>query len=215
MGKYVGKTFPASQWKGVVQKEQDLEKFHHYLKQGITPTNQHGLTTRLLLQNDEQCIITIPIILLCEPKTVRVGNNNGMSFRVARGAYYRTGVSKSYSYQEVKPSDAGEFTLTNKRISFFGKTRSITIPLKKITSLQPYVDNERPTVAAIALTRDGNQKPLYFEGFDQATMTIPIEGRTYFEKITGIMMISMIEGLRTKSETDTKEKLLKGGDENE
>ncbi len=73
---------------------------------------------------------------LVETKTTRkyVSGNRGMSFRIAKGVYYRVGGSQGYSQsvkEDVHKTD-GELIITNKRIVFAGDIQSFEVYTNKI-----------------------------------------------------------------------------------
>jgi hypothetical protein len=129
---------------------------------------------------------------LSEPRAVRTGTYGGPSFRVAKGVYFRVGGFKSQSHDEIKNIDQGIFTLTNIRLVFSGSKRTISIPLSKIISIEPYSD-------AIALRREGKEKTQYFVGINKTSLTISVSGRKYQEPFSGLLFKYMIEGLTKQS----------------
>ena len=137
-------------------------------------------------------VFAVPNISLREPRAVRriAGGYGGPSFRVTKGVYFRVGAvgAQSEFNEELRDIDQGVLTLTNKRIVFSGAKRAVNIDLRKIVSVEPYSNG-------IALRRSDRQKTQYFTGIDQAELTVGIEGRTYKEPFSGLMLMSMIEGL--------------------
>ncbi len=92
-------------------------------------------------------------------KTSFQGRSQGMSFRIARGVYYRTGsfrgepVKTQYMSEEGK----GHLVLTTKAVMFSSPLRSLKLQAKKIIAIDPFSDG-------IALTRDGaNPQPIIFK----------------------------------------------------
>ena len=70
------------------------------------------------------------------------GGIQGVSFRVVRGVYYRVGGTRGHSYNEsvTEPDDRGTLALSDQRVLFIGKKRTIDVPLRSIASIQPFKD---------------------------------------------------------------------------
>jgi hypothetical protein len=71
-----------------------------------------------------------------------VGTNRGVSLRIARGVYYRTG---SHQGQRVEHEDLtlvadGELAICSKNIYFLSGARAVRIPLAKIISVNVLSD---------------------------------------------------------------------------
>jgi hypothetical protein len=81
---------------------------------------------------------------------------NILSFRVARGVYYRIG---SYTAPKIKEEiikvDEGILGITSKRLVFIGKQTDIEIPLEKILNVEVFQD-------AFTIHRKGRKYPEYF-----------------------------------------------------
>ena len=71
-----------------------------------------------------------------------VGGSQGLSFRVAKGVYYKTGAFKGHSVERTEriKSDNGLLAFTNKHIYFSGNTKSFRVPYAKIVSFEPFSD---------------------------------------------------------------------------
>jgi hypothetical protein len=88
----------------------------------------------------------------------RIGNSQGVSFRVMRGVYYRVGQSKGYTQETSRTEqvDTGMLGVTTEHIYFAGEKKSFRIPYKKIVSFTPYSDG-------IGVCKDAaNAKPQTF-----------------------------------------------------
>ncbi|NDP46844.1 MAG: hypothetical protein GZ085_00360 [Sulfuriferula multivorans] len=79
-----------------------------------------------------------------EDKTRRTftGTSQGMSFRIAKGVYYRVGAFKGKPIETTERVhvDTGLLVVTDKNIYFSGPDKSIRVPYTKIVSFQPYSD---------------------------------------------------------------------------
>ncbi len=87
-----------------------------------------------------------------------VGGYGGMSIRVMKGVYYRTGAFKGHPVETayMHHVDTGLVGITNKHIYFAGARKSVRIPYKKIVSFNSYSDG-------IGIQRDAaSAKPQIF-----------------------------------------------------
>jgi hypothetical protein len=124
----------------------------------------HQFHTEIVLKNDEILIISVPHVSYCEERVVgRRGSSGGVSFRVARGLWLRTGSFGSKAVQEITELDMGEFVITSQRLIFVGNRKLIEYPLAKILCI-----NASKTQLAVA--RSGKQKIEYFVGVDSLTL---------------------------------------------
>ena len=91
-----------------------------------------------------------------------VGRTHGMSFRIMKGIYYRTGGFKGYPVETtiIQKMGTGSVCLTDKNIYFASPEKSIKIPYNKILSVDSYSNG-------IGIQKDGaNDKPIFLEGVD-------------------------------------------------
>ena len=85
--------------------------------------------------------------------------SQGVSVRLMKGVYYRTGASKGQSFRTEYVSEEGSgcLLITNRNVLFVGRGKGVKLPFRKILSVQLYSD-------AIELHRDGaNVKPVVFK----------------------------------------------------
>jgi len=75
-------------------------------------------------------------------KTRYVGGSQGVSIRIAKGLYYRTGAFKGERIQtsETIHADTGLLGITNKHIYFSGSSKKFRINYNKIVSFEPFQD---------------------------------------------------------------------------
>lgn len=95
-------------------------------------------------------------------RTQYQGGYSGVSVRVAKGVYYRTGGFKGnpVKIEEMKYMDTGLFALTNKHVYFSSSSKNLRLPLNKIITMDPYEDG-------IGLQKDGvTAKPQVFKNLD-------------------------------------------------
>lgn len=74
-----------------------------------------------------------------------VGGYSGVSVRIARGVYARTGGGRGHrvSKESLDPIDRGEIYLSDKRLLFSGSRGVVEIPYKKIGAILPFKDGAR------------------------------------------------------------------------
>ena len=111
-------------------------------------------------QKNENLIWVFNNVELLEDKVKReyVGGYHGVSVKIAKGLYYRTGSFKGNPVERVQTTavDNGLFAVTNRHIYFVGSRKSFKIPYNKIISFQQYSNG-------IGIMKDGvTAKPLSF-----------------------------------------------------
>lgn len=95
-------------------------------------------------------------------RTIYSGGYSGVSIRIAKGLYYRTGGFRGNPVVTTKlvNVDTGALAVTDKHIYFAGKAKSFRIRYDKIVSFKPYSDG-------IAIQRDASTaKPQIFVTYD-------------------------------------------------
>ena len=134
--------------------------------------NGEELTSRLNIQGDlpfkfqnsENLIWLFQNVELFEQriKTTYTGGSQGLSFRIAKGVYYRTSSFKGHPVQtmNIVPIASGMVALTNKHIYFSSGIKNFRIDYDKIITIDPYSDG-------IGITKDGvSAKPQVFKNVD-------------------------------------------------
>ena len=74
------------------------------------------------------------------------------------------------------------------RLCFAGRPHSQEIELHKLISVDAYTD-------ALAIRRSGKEKVEFFFGLDRHTYSSVVEGRSYAEPMSGLILKYAIEGL--------------------
>lgn len=96
------------------------------------------------LQKSETLVWAFPGTEYLEERTHReyVGGYSGVSVRVARGLYFRTGGFRGHPVERVslEPRDTGLLGLTTKHVYFHGASASFRVPYRKIVSFRAYDD---------------------------------------------------------------------------
>jgi len=136
------------------------------LTEGIIPDSRIAIDGHLpfMLHKDEKLLWIFQGVKFYEQRTNTQyqGGYAGVSLRVAKGVYYRTGGFKGNPAKtdEMKYIDTGIFGLTNKHVYFASSTKNIRIPLAKIITINPYED-------AVGLQKDGTTaRPQVFKNID-------------------------------------------------
>lgn len=169
------------------QKSADMEMWLSELREGRVRITVGG-DAPILPKRDEDIHIALDGVSLQEARAVRTGSYGGPSVRLSKGLYFRVGGFSAQSHDEIKVIDEGTFVVTNKRLIFVGKKRTYSVNLRKIISVEPFED-------AVGISREGRQKVQYFTGLDRAKLTITIDGRKHVEKLSGLIIMYLIEGL--------------------
>lgn len=117
-----------------------------------------------LLQKNENIIWIFQNVDFYEQRTRTVyqGKTQGVSIRIAKGLYYKTGSFKGnpVKIEEMKYISRGLVALTNKQIYFASSAKNFKVPYNKIVTIDPYEDG-------VGLQKDGgNTKPQVFKGLD-------------------------------------------------
>lgn len=121
-------------------------------------------TLPFLLQNDESIIWLFQNVEFQEQrtKTTYQGRSQGVSIKIAKGLYYRTGSFKGnpVSTEQMTILGNGMLALTTKNLYFASSTKNLKTPYNKLISITPYSDG-------IGLQKDGaSSKPQIFKGID-------------------------------------------------
>ncbi|MEW6276193.1 MAG: hypothetical protein AB1556_13925 [Bacillota bacterium] len=124
------------------------------IKNGKLPV----LAADILLKKGELCHFEVSCDLVEEKSRTRyVGGSQGVSFRIAKGVYYRVGGFKGErvvdTYKQV--TDSGTLYITNKRVVFAGTKKNVTYPLNKIVNFVKYRD-------AVQFQKENEARPKYF-----------------------------------------------------
>ena len=117
-----------------------------------------------LLQKSESLIWIFKNVDFYEQRTQTVfhGRSQGLSFRLAKGVYYRTGTFKGHPVktEEMKYICNGLIGLTDKNLYFAAPMKNLKIPYNKIIALDPYDDG-------LGIQKDGvSSKPQILKGLD-------------------------------------------------
>lgn len=117
-----------------------------------------------LLGKGEHLIWLFRNITLHQQKVQRefVGRSRGMSFRVMKGVYYRTGGFKGHPVETtvMQRIGIGSVCLTDKNLYFASPEKSLKVLYTKILSIESYSNG-------IGIQKDGaNDKPMFLEGIN-------------------------------------------------
>ena len=111
-------------------------------------------------QKAEQLVWVEDNVKYCETKTKTryQPGSRGVSIKIAKGIYFRTGSfkGKRIQYEETDHIDTGTFAVTSKHIYFGGDRKNFRIPFSKIVAFKQYSDG-------LGIQRDGlTAKPQTF-----------------------------------------------------
>ena len=113
----------------------------------------------LLLKRGEQAYLSVAATLArMVSKTHYVGGSSGFSFPIGHtGIRYRVGSFRGQpvSQQSLTRLDTGEFVVTNQRVAYVGRTKSVSVQLEKILHVEVYND-------AISIAREGKENPDFY-----------------------------------------------------
>lgn len=124
----------------------EVKKFdwtHFKLLDRVEKGNLPEIESAVPMQAREIChFITDATRLETKIKTVGyTGGSRGVSIRIAKGISYRVGSHRSQPIKkEVTFKYPGTLILTNKRIIFTAVQKGFSIPLNKLTNIEPYSD---------------------------------------------------------------------------
>lgn len=135
------------------------------LQEGKQPKRINlGSSVPFLFQKSEYVIWVFTGVDLYEPQTRTEyhGGSQGVSFRVAKGVYYRTGSFKGRPVKitELKHQGTGMLALTNKQFYYNGGMKAFKLPYNKLVTMEVFEDGLR-------MQKDGvRSKPQTFSGVD-------------------------------------------------
>ncbi len=112
------------------------------------------------LQKSEKLVYVLDRVRYCEPRTRTAyrGGYSGVSVRIAKGVYYRTGGFRGSPIvtSENVHIDTGVLAVTDKHLYFAGQSKTTRIRYDKIIAFTPYSDG-------VGIQRDAsNAKPQMF-----------------------------------------------------
>lgn len=130
------------------------------LMEGKTPQRFHMDGSPFNFQKSESLIWGFNNVDYYEDKTRRqyVGGSQGVSFRIAKGVYYRVGGFRGHPVETTERVyvDKGILAVTTKHLYFGGNKKSFRVRLDKIVSFTPFSNG-------IGIQRDAaSAKPQYF-----------------------------------------------------
>jgi hypothetical protein len=111
--------------------------------------------SNILLKKNEILVFDTTADFYQEKIVSSGATHKGVSVRLAKGLWYRTGATKGEKTEEIAIIDSGKITLTNKRLIFVGQTKNIQFKLQDINSIEVYDHG-------ICISRDKKVKNEYF-----------------------------------------------------
>jgi hypothetical protein len=170
------------------------------LRDGKVNLRFQGIDSPVTPQKNEEIKFVLPNIALLESRSIRTytAGYGGPTFRVAKGVSFRLGGASgtSTSHEELKTIDNGILTFTNQKIVFSGTFKSISIPLGKIITVEPY---SSLSFEGISIQRDNYSKTQYFTypngHLDKIHLEFTFEGETLNPMFNFLLLESIVEGL--------------------
>lgn len=101
-------------------------------------------------------------LLMQKVRRETVGRSRGVSVRICRGVYYRTGGFRGHPVETtyMQRIGTGSVCITDKNLYFHCPEKAMKIPFKKILSLDPASNG-------LGIQKDGaNDKPIFFENLN-------------------------------------------------
>ncbi|MCD6100303.1 MAG: hypothetical protein J7K33_06970 [Candidatus Marinimicrobia bacterium] len=168
-----------------LQRKVDLEYIQKKISCGDMPLVY--AESPIMLKKGEKLIVNLPNIELNEERSVKIkGGYTGVSFRVIKGVYLRTGRFGGGTERRLVTLDVGNLVITNQRFVFSGPKRSINVKLDRIIGIDAYADG-------FVLNRSNKQKAEVFVGLDKITANVQIDNRSYQMPLSGETIKSIIE----------------------
>jgi hypothetical protein len=100
--------------------------------------------TSLLLKKDETPLLDVGVDLLKEVADRRFeGGSQGVSIPLGHGVRYRVGAYRGHMVtvgHHWDPADNGQLTVTDKRVVFRGRRKTLEFPFTKLATLNAYSD---------------------------------------------------------------------------
>ena len=113
----------------------------------------------LLTKAGEITVLAVPATLSrIVARTHYVGGSSGFSFPIGHtGIRYRVGTFRGQPVQQqaLTKLDDGTFVVSNQRLAFVGRTKSVSVPLGKILHLELYTD-------VLAVFQEGKENPDFY-----------------------------------------------------
>jgi len=136
-------------WTSVLKHDKTIrEVMLEEIKNGNLPVlDANNVNLPIILKKDEK-VHLYENSNFYEPRAIR--NYGGMSFRVFKGVRVYTGQGESHDEQRL--IDNGTIILTNRRLIFSGRNRTVNTDLKKIINLTQYSDG-------FQINKENKQKP--------------------------------------------------------
>ena len=114
----------------------------------------------LALKPKEQAYVSVPAVLARQTTRTRyAGGSQGFSFPIGHtGIRYRVGSFSGHPVQSssITDVDEGTLVLSNMRIAFIGKLKSVVTQLAKLVHIEAYDD-------ALAVFQEGRENPNFYK----------------------------------------------------
>jgi hypothetical protein len=130
----------------------DLEQHHQvYLRLQIAKLNNGRLPvveSPQLMAKKGEVVHFETAAALTKEVTLREwhGGSQGVSFRVAKGARYRVGLTRGHMVTvgtELQIADSGVLAITSRRVAYLGSRKTIDMPYSKLLGIEMFTDGVR------------------------------------------------------------------------
>lgn len=141
-----------------IASDAQLEEYAKGNLEGLTIEMRGDVKRDIILKKNEKIVFMLSPIDYLEERSKRVsGGGQGLSFRIAKGVWYRTSQFRSEYADTITKLDSGVMAFTNKRYIFIGNTKNIDQPLTSLTAINPFSDG-------VSFIRSGKQRTEFFSG---------------------------------------------------
>lgn len=118
-----------------------------------------AINSPVALRKGEAAWISVPASLSRQATQTRwTGSSQGVSFPIGHtGIRYRVGAYRGHPIQTsvIRPIDTGSLVVTNQRVVFIGRIKSVAISLSHLVHVEAYTD-------ALAVFQDRREAPDFF-----------------------------------------------------
>ena len=125
----------------------------------LQTTGAQVVDSPLVLKGGERAYLSVPATLArIVSRTHYVGGSTGFSFPIGHtGIRYRVGSFRGQPVQQesLTKLDTGTFVLTNQRIAYVGRTKSVSVALNKVIHVEIYND-------AMSVAHEGRETPDFY-----------------------------------------------------
>jgi hypothetical protein len=143
---------------------------------------------KLILGKGEH-IIFHDFTVYTEPRAIRDYISGRAGVRIMKGVWIGGTRGRSESHQELRIVDYGTLTITNKKLVFIGKFKTLSIPITSITTITPFLD-------AVQVSKTGKERSMYFSASSGFLPYYAIKNINKYHKLALLIdYLKFIDGL--------------------